>query len=327
MRAVPESDRTAVIEGADLRRGNMKWKKLHEGIFILAALWFLQLILPISQSFALNVTLAWDPSEENELNGYFVCYKQGTAGDPGRLGTYDTIIKVPINDPGDPNCLADPSKPKFTISGLDGNLSYYFVVAAYGIQGTSKGSHEVFILGSDGIPTEYNHDYDRAWGISSGDLRGFMFLYSSTETVFPTFGSSQTIPAFSVHGYDSVGPRLNLLVEPPEAEGFTFRVPVTLLIPAPDGYDAEELSIGLFESEWTLVWDGESKTQKAGWDWLATEPLYHLTNPFSLSGPPLIELVVNHFTGIQAAVTSSGSGTTAGGGGGGGCFISALAGK
>jgi len=308
----------------DLWRQEVKSKKQGlESFFIVLLLCFMRFALVIPESFAIDVTLTWDPSED-AMDGYFLCYKEGSSGDPDNLGTYDTIIKVPINDPHDPNSLADPSKPELRIPGLDETKTYYFVVAAYDVEGYGKGSREVFVLGLDGIPAEYKKDYDRGWGISCGDLEGFTILYSSAEKGVPTFGSSQEVPAFSIAGYGPVGPQLYFSVQPSPASGFIFGIPVTLLIPVPDGYDARKLSIGLYESTWALVWDGESYSQKGGWDWLAAPPVHRSTNPFDPLGSSVIELAVRHFSGIQLAQQTGSGAAGREGGGGGGCFISTI---
>jgi hypothetical protein len=291
---------------------------------VLALLIFIGAVLPAVESFALDVILAWEPNIESTLAGYFVCYKEGSAGDPDEFGSYDVRIRVPVNDPGDPDSLADPSRPAFEIPGLDESKKYYFTVFAYDEDNlaVSKGSQEVFVICGDGIPIAYRKKYDRSWGISSGDLQGFGFLYSSAERVIPTFGSRERIPAFAMMGYTPVGQQFNLLVEPPQSDVFRFAVPVTLILPVPSGYDSGELSIGLYESGWAVAWDGGSKTRRADWDWLAADPVYLSVNPVDPDGPSVVELVVNHLSGVQIVQIKGDSG-----GGGGGCFISALYGE
>jgi hypothetical protein len=297
-------------------------KKVGLGSSFFVFLWLFQLTALTLESFAIDVTLKWDPSVDG-VDGYFLCYRQESAGDPGNLGTYETIIKVPINEAHDPSNLADPSRPEFRIEGLDETKTYYFVVAAYDQKGYSTGSREVYVLGLNGIPERYRKDYDRGWGVSNGDLEGFTILYSSVEKGVPTFGPSQDMVVFSIADYKPVGPKLNFSVEPFQAPGFSFCIPVTLLIPVPDGYDGRRLSIGLYESGWTLVWDGESNSQTGGWDWLVTAPVHQVNNPFFPLGPSTIEIVVRHFSEIQLADIARGS-VASEEGGGGGCFVMAV---
>jgi hypothetical protein len=295
-----------------------------EGFFVAFVFCSLELMVFCSGSYALDVTLGWDANRDVGIEGYYIYCKQGSGGDPGLPGTYDTVIKVPIDDPFDPNSLDEPDKPVFTVKDLDETKSYHFAVAAYAKEGYSKGSREVFVLGSEAIPVGYQKAYDRGWGITTGDLRGFTVLFSSVEKVLPTLDSSLDIPALSLNGLEPAGPLLSLSVEPSLKPGFAFAVPVALLIPVPDNFDATRLSVGLYETRWTLVWDGEVDSQKGGWDWLAAKPLYRVISPFDPSGPSVVELVVRHFSGVQLAQSPAVGYSGGKGGGGGGCFIFTL---
>jgi hypothetical protein len=305
----------------------MSWKKLGQGVSICAVLWFVTVTADIPQAFARDVTLVWESSEDPSVDGYLVYYKEGGPGEPNNLGSYEVIMRVPIDEPTDPNSLSDPGKPELRVSGLDEIRNYYFVVAAYDEEDLriSKGSREIFILSAAAIPPEFGNSYNRCWGVSYGDLEGFAMLYNSIETITPSFGSSLDIPAFNLKGLHPVGRCLSLLVEPPLKGSFVFSVPVTLLVPVPDSYGPDHWSIGLYESTWTLAWDGESGSQKGGWDWLDAPPLYRSVNPFDSLSRPGLELRVNHFSGIQLAQPIGATGP--GGEGGGGCFVSTLFGN
>jgi hypothetical protein len=313
---------------SDPRNRKMRCRRFQLGMAICAMAWFALLTVGIPQVFARDVTLAWEPTDDPSVDGYLVYYREGDPGEPDELDTYEVITRVPIYDPADPNSLTDPNRPQFNVIGLNETKSYYFVVAAYDAENLriSKGSREIFILGPGGIPTEFGNEYDRCWGVSKGDLEGFAVLYSSVETAVPTFGSPQELPAFGLNGFHTVGLPLNLSVEPHQKQGFVFIVPVTLFIPVPDGYGSENLSVGLYESTWTLAWDGESGSQKGGWDWLDAPPLYRSVHSLdSLSGQ-VLELKVSHFSGIQLVRPAVDSGSPRGGEGGGGCFVSTLLG-
>ena len=71
-------------------------------------------------SYAADVTLAWDPNHESDLTGYGVYYRQGADGPPYDLFAYF-----------DKTELTDPNSPTFTITGLTQNASYYFAVTAF----------------------------------------------------------------------------------------------------------------------------------------------------------------------------------------------------
>ena len=75
----------------------------------------------VTQSYALDVTLQWDPNTEPDLDGYKVYYKTGSSGPPYN-GTGATEGDSPI-DIGNVTTY----KPH----GLTDGVTYFFVVTAY----------------------------------------------------------------------------------------------------------------------------------------------------------------------------------------------------
>ena len=95
----------------------------------------------LSYGFAAEITLQWDANVESDLSGYYIYYKPDTCCEPYRgIGANegDAPIKGVLND------FADPDYPEYTITGLDDNRAYYFVVSAYNSGGfESAYSNEV----------------------------------------------------------------------------------------------------------------------------------------------------------------------------------------
>jgi hypothetical protein len=76
---------------------------------------------------AADVTLAWDPNQESDLEGYGVFYKKGSNGPPYDLGGYVSVGE-----------LSDADAPTFTITGLQQDATYYFAVTAYDTSGNES---------------------------------------------------------------------------------------------------------------------------------------------------------------------------------------------
>ncbi len=94
-----------------------------------------------SLSYAAEVTLQWSPNVETDLVGYFCYYKPENCCDPyGGSGSGQGVspIEIPLDTPG-----FNPNQPEFTITGLDDNRPYYFVISAYGDEEESGYSNEV----------------------------------------------------------------------------------------------------------------------------------------------------------------------------------------
>ncbi len=89
---------------------------------------FLLLLLFIlcwsSPGLCADVTLAWDPNSEADLEGYGVYYSQGSAGPPYLLAGYVTVED-----------LDNPDAPSFAVAGLKEGARYYFAATAYNASG------------------------------------------------------------------------------------------------------------------------------------------------------------------------------------------------
>ena len=78
-------------------------------------------------AFAADVTLAWDPNSEADLEGYGVYFKKDAAGPP-----YDLFGNVTLQE------LDNPDNPTFTLTGLQKGSRYYFTVTAYDTAGNES---------------------------------------------------------------------------------------------------------------------------------------------------------------------------------------------
>ena len=92
------------------------------GLFFLVAL-----SLPV-RVFAADVTLAWDPNSEADLEGYGVYFKKDAPGPP-----YDFFGDVALGE------LDDPDNPTFTLTGLEKGSRYYITLTAYDAAGMESG--------------------------------------------------------------------------------------------------------------------------------------------------------------------------------------------
>ncbi len=87
-------------------------------------MWVSVFLLRAAAGLAADVTLAWDPNSEADLEGYGVYLSRGTLGPPYELYGY-----VALAD------LENPGAPRFTVSGLEKGMRYYFAVTAYDTEG------------------------------------------------------------------------------------------------------------------------------------------------------------------------------------------------
>lgn len=77
-----------------------------------------------SAALAAEVTLAWDPNSEEDLEGYGVYLSRGVPGPP-----YDLHGYVALGD------FENAAAPHFTVTGLEKGTRYYFAVTAYDTEG------------------------------------------------------------------------------------------------------------------------------------------------------------------------------------------------
>jgi uncharacterized membrane protein YgcG len=104
-----------------------KIKSLHR-LVLSGCLCVLVLLFLAAPALSADVTLAWDPNSEADLEGYGVYFKLGASGPPYDLFGYVTLQE-----------LNDPDNPTFAVTGLATGSSYYFAVTAYDTAGNESG--------------------------------------------------------------------------------------------------------------------------------------------------------------------------------------------
>ena len=104
-----------------------KIKSLHR-LVLSGCLCVLVLLFLAAPALSADVTLAWDPNSEADLEGYGVYFKLGASGPPYDLFGYVTLQE-----------LNDPDNPAFAVTGLEKGSSYYFAVTAYDTAGNESG--------------------------------------------------------------------------------------------------------------------------------------------------------------------------------------------
>lgn len=87
------------------------WRSALFGFFV-SLLWSTSVL-------SADVTLAWDPNSETDLEGYGVYFHKDTPGPPYDLAGYITLAE-----------LNNSSDPSFVVSGLEKGGRYYFAVTA-----------------------------------------------------------------------------------------------------------------------------------------------------------------------------------------------------
>jgi Fibronectin type III domain len=88
---------------------------------------FLITLLWSTSVLSADVTLAWDPNSEPDLEGYGVYFRKGTPGPPYDLAGYLTLAD-----------LSNDYAPLFVVSGLEKGARYYFSVTAYDTAGNES---------------------------------------------------------------------------------------------------------------------------------------------------------------------------------------------
>jgi len=168
---------------------------------------------------------------------------------------------------------------------------------------------------------ETGEHYDAGIKVDSGDLDGAKIIYDSSEPVTPTFGPMDELPPLETNGVETIGVPMNL--QPPTV----FNTPVKIFIPCPGYDDVSNLSVYFYNGTgWVPACDAEGNVLSGGDGWMVPgSRVDHLE-----TNPPSIELKVYHFSGAQAATSTSapdpGTSESGGSGGsGGGCFIATAA--
>ena len=108
---------------------------------------FCLFFLPLTQAYALDVTLGWDKNTETDLAGYKVFYDTESRH-PDNPDAYTgtgaaqgaSPITIHLGDPG-----FDPNNPEYTLTFADATKAYFFAVTAFG-------------NGEDGLESTYSNE-------------------------------------------------------------------------------------------------------------------------------------------------------------------------
>jgi uncharacterized membrane protein YgcG len=103
-------------------------RKSPHRLVLSGCLCFLILLFLAAPALSADVTLAWDPNSEVDLEGYGVYFNLGASGPPYDLFGYVTLQE-----------LTDPDNPAFVVTGLEKGSVYYFAVTAYDTAGNESG--------------------------------------------------------------------------------------------------------------------------------------------------------------------------------------------
>jgi uncharacterized membrane protein YgcG len=95
------------------------------------------IVLPLSNfgatALAADASIIWNPNSESDLDGYAVYRSVGSAGPP-----FELVDDLPLN------AIADPDHPEVTLTQMQENTDYHFVVNAYDRSGNeSKFSNQI----------------------------------------------------------------------------------------------------------------------------------------------------------------------------------------
>jgi uncharacterized membrane protein YgcG len=136
------SSRSALVQDKPKRQSTLQGKtiapalcfpvrpkrKSSRRLVLSGCLCVLVLLFLAAPALSADVTLAWDPNSEVDLEGYGVYFKLGASGPPYDLFGYVTLQE-----------LNDPDNPAFTVTGLEKGSNYYFAVTAYDTAGNESG--------------------------------------------------------------------------------------------------------------------------------------------------------------------------------------------
>jgi len=152
---------------------------------------------------------------------------------------------------------------------------------------------------SDPDLTDDTHTYNAGYQIDSGIMQGTKIIFNDSEPVLPEFAPTDGIPNFLDSGLvNGIGGMVN--VQP----STIFNTPVKLVIPT-QGENASRIQIYIYNGIWSLASDTDGDIEIPGW----------MVPDSREDGLEIIQLKVRHFSGVHAAVVSTGGGSGGGGGG------------
>ena len=109
----------------------------------------------------MDITLAWDPNTEPDLDGYTLYYSKDVPGPP-----YDYVGDLPLSD------LADPDNPQATLTDLEERTNYYFALTAYDIDGNESSFSGSLCIYFDGFLQECAPASEIGGAVGSGSGGG-----------------------------------------------------------------------------------------------------------------------------------------------------------
>ena len=143
--------------------------------------------------------------------------------------------------------------------------------------------------------------YDSGMEVLSGELVGASIIYDSEEPLTPGFGPVDEIEALNLDDAEGIGAPLNLIPHT------VFQMPVTIMIPFPEGTDIADVDIFYHNGvEWLPACDSDGIVLPGGRGWMVPGSR---VNHYAAS-PPLVELQVYHFSGAQGGFVVASTGTT-----------------
>lgn len=100
-------------------------------------------LVKIAIAHSANVTLGWNPNSEPDLVGYVLYSSPGAPGP-----SYDYVATYPLDS-------IDPANPSCTITGMEADVPYYFVVTAYDTNNNESGySNEICVMNGQACSSE-----------------------------------------------------------------------------------------------------------------------------------------------------------------------------
>ena len=139
---------------------------------------FLITLLWSTSVLSADVTMAWDPNSEPDLEGYGVYFRKGTPGPP-----YDLAGNLALAD------ITNPYAPFFIVSGLEKGFKYYFAVTAYDTAGNEStfSSAVCADIGDTITPCAAASSSSASGSGGGGGGGGGCFISASSEANVPIF--------------------------------------------------------------------------------------------------------------------------------------------
>jgi len=137
---------------------------------------FLITLLWSTSVLSADVTLAWDPNSEPDLNGYSVYFRKDTPGPP-----YDVAGDLSLSD------LNNSYAPSFVVSGLEKGFKYYFAVTARDSAGNESTFSNAVCADVGDTTTVCPDSSSKSSGGGGGGGGSGCFISASSEANMPMF--------------------------------------------------------------------------------------------------------------------------------------------